>query len=197
MEYPNPYLLGGRQTSDDTTTKSESFAPSESDCSTLMDLKKRVRELDCLLNDLSSNRSDENEYAHDDEEEDSSILVVDEENGIPSEQETIDDNGEDSVILGAPVDMVHTLSSLFFRQPAVSIHNELQEAFGGGEAPNISFTIDGATNNATPIETNRDTTQVEKHGTLLFMGRLVLLLFGIFSLGVMVAYIVLKRRSVL
>jgi hypothetical protein len=55
-----PYFVDREQLEAETDAQS-SYAPSESDCTALVDFKQRVREMDGLLDDLEVNSTDSND----------------------------------------------------------------------------------------------------------------------------------------
>jgi hypothetical protein len=179
-----------------------SFAPSESDCSTLMDLKKRVRELDGMLKDLESRQSDddddEQDDIYDDQDSDSDISnselynIQDLENNDVMGTFEAPPEGKLRQTLDA-VDMVHSLSSLFVRQQLTS-ENDIRASFAGvmeqiaPSEPSLSE-IDVSSQDDSP-DPNEMT--ANKQDNRILYAQILLIVFAVTTIALIAVYVSIR-----
>jgi hypothetical protein len=161
-----------------------------------MDLKKRVRELDSMLQDLEARQSDDDEQddVHDDEDSDISN----------SELYNIQDleNYDDMDTSEAPegnlrealdaVDMVHSLSSLFVRQKLTS--DDIRASFAGVMeqiAPSESSLseIDVSSQDASP---DPDEITNNKQDNRILYAQILLFVFAVTTIALIAVYVAIR-----
>jgi hypothetical protein len=183
-----PYFVDREQPEVETDAQS-SYAPSESDCTALVDLKQRVRELDGLLDDLevnSTDSDDNNGHVEDDDFFD-----------IESLDRPIESNEELSPQQVDAIDMVHSLSSLFLRQEfspddvcasidVVKVHQKDDSEISRSETEEESFE---------ETERNPPVAIKDKKDMEIAYGMIVLGVFVVISIAVMAVYVIIRMRS--
>ena len=193
IDYSLPYFQGKRPEDDDVDQDSSSCATNESDCSALVDLKRRVKELDSILDDL------ETDLANDSENSDDDLLFQDvaENCTTMKTKESRNDTKDVPPLrneLGA-VDMVHSLSALFLRDKMIKkqnmfVENHIKTVGSTKEEDDVSTS--SSENDSTPKE-NALTSQFKENEDRYFLwAKMVFFLFLLLSISVLTTYIVLR-----